>query len=147
MAARTALITGATGLLGRQVLKAFQVGDWNAKGTGFSRADGSTILKLDLANDDEVKNTLESVRYDHFPMPKENIADYSSRPQVVVHCKLHGHTSCLRHLEFMLDFDRSTKALQTASRTRSTRTPMAHGSSTLRRPRASRGSARKSRSC
>lgn len=69
MAERTALITGATGLLGRQVLKAFARRDWTARGTGLSRADGTTILKVDLASPEEVEKAL-----DH------------SKPQVVVHC-------------------------------------------------------------
>lgn len=63
MAERTALITGATGLLGRQVLKAFARRDWSAKGTGFSRADGATILKVDLASPEEVKKALEHSKY------------------------------------------------------------------------------------
>lgn len=63
MAERTALITGATGLLGRQVLKAFARRDWTAKGTGFSRADGATILKVDLASPEEVEKALEHSKY------------------------------------------------------------------------------------
>ncbi|CRK13301.1 hypothetical protein BN1708_010749 [Verticillium longisporum] len=35
MGPRTALVTGATGLLGRQVVKAFEKREWNVKGTGF----------------------------------------------------------------------------------------------------------------
>ncbi|KAG8163557.1 hypothetical protein KVR01_006854 [Diaporthe batatas] len=68
MAERKALITGATGLLGRQVLKAFESRDWTARGTGWSRADGATILKVDLASTEEVEKALDN-----------------SRPQVVVH--------------------------------------------------------------
>lgn len=41
------LITGATGLLGRAVLKAFQQAGWDAVGTGWSRATGD-ILRVDL---------------------------------------------------------------------------------------------------
>lgn len=63
MAEKTALITGSTGLLGRQVLKAFARRDWTAKGTGFSRADGVTILKVDLASPDEVEKALDLSRY------------------------------------------------------------------------------------
>ncbi|OTB06071.1 hypothetical protein M426DRAFT_319145 [Hypoxylon sp. CI-4A] len=69
MSEKTALITGATGLLGRQVVRAFERGDWNVKGTGYSRADGTSILKVDLVNADEVAGTLDNVK-----------------PQVVVHC-------------------------------------------------------------
>ncbi|KAH6724677.1 putative methionine adenosyltransferase 2 subunit beta [Leptodontidium sp. MPI-SDFR-AT-0119] len=67
--AKTALITGATGLLGRQVLKGFNGAGWDAKGTGFTRASPPTILKLDLGFEADVAATLEQVK-----------------PQVVVHC-------------------------------------------------------------
>ena len=56
------LVTGATGLLGRQVLKAFDAAGWTAKGTGFSRADGNTIVKVDLGSAAEVEGVLDSVR-------------------------------------------------------------------------------------
>ncbi|KAK0674137.1 hypothetical protein QBC41DRAFT_310435 [Cercophora samala] len=69
MSGKTAVVTGATGLLGRQVLKAFASNDWTVKGTGLSRADGTDILKVDLANADELKKVLDDVK-----------------PQVVVHC-------------------------------------------------------------
>lgn len=67
MAERTALITGATGLLGRQVLKAFERRDWTAKGTGLSRADGATILKVDLASTEEVEKALDHSKYTTWP--------------------------------------------------------------------------------
>lgn len=63
MAERAALITGATGLLGRQVLRAFARRDWAAKGTGFSRADGATILKVDLASPEQVEKALKQSKY------------------------------------------------------------------------------------
>ncbi|KAK4159366.1 hypothetical protein QBC43DRAFT_222223 [Cladorrhinum sp. PSN259] len=69
MSTRTALVTGATGLLGRQVVKAFAKNDWAVKGTGFSRADGTSILRVDLGSSDEVKKALDDVK-----------------PEVVVHC-------------------------------------------------------------
>ncbi|KAK4179831.1 hypothetical protein QBC36DRAFT_59001 [Triangularia setosa] len=69
MSGKTAVVTGATGLLGRQVLKAFGNNDWTVKGTGFSRADGTDILKVDLGNADELKKVLDEVK-----------------PQAVVHC-------------------------------------------------------------
>lgn len=62
MANKTALVTGATGLLGRQVVKAFAKHDWTVKGTGFSRADGSSILKVDLSSAAEIEKALEDVR-------------------------------------------------------------------------------------
>ncbi|KAK6596725.1 RmlD substrate binding domain-containing protein [Botrytis cinerea] len=67
--AKTALITGATGLLGRQVLKVFDRENWNTVGTGFSRAKPPTILKVDLASEPEVAKALNE-----------------SKPQVVIHC-------------------------------------------------------------
>jgi NAD(P)-dependent dehydrogenase (short-subunit alcohol dehydrogenase family) len=60
--ARTALITGATGLLGRQVVKAFERAGWEVKGTGFTRAKPPTILKLDLGSEADVARTLEEVK-------------------------------------------------------------------------------------
>lgn len=62
MSEKTVLVTGATGLLGRQVLKAFSKRDWTAKGTGYSRADGATILKVDLGSPAEVGSALDAVK-------------------------------------------------------------------------------------
>lgn len=59
--AKTALITGATGLLGRQVLKAFEREDWKAVGTGFSRAK-APVLKLDLGSEADIARTLDEVK-------------------------------------------------------------------------------------
>lgn len=67
--ARTVLITGATGLLGRQVVKAFKQENWDVKGTGFSRADGNNILKVDLGSESELTRALDD-----------------TKPQAVVHC-------------------------------------------------------------
>ncbi|KAL3423333.1 Methionine adenosyltransferase 2 subunit beta [Phlyctema vagabunda] len=67
--AKSTLITGATGLLGRQVLKAFEREDWNAVGTGFTRAQPPAILKVDLGSEPEVAKALDE-----------------AKPQVVVHC-------------------------------------------------------------
>ncbi|KAI9880872.1 MAG: hypothetical protein M1830_010467 [Pleopsidium flavum] len=60
--AKTALITGATGLLGRQVLKAFQRAGWNAVGTGFTRAQPSSTLKVDLGSQNEIITVLDEVK-------------------------------------------------------------------------------------
>ncbi|KAK5071723.1 hypothetical protein LTR64_004499 [Lithohypha guttulata] len=65
---RRALITGATGLLGRQVLKTFEDANWETIGTGFSRANPPKIRKLDIQNEDEVRALLDEVK-----------------PQVIVH--------------------------------------------------------------
>lgn len=60
--AQRALITGATGLLGRQVLKAFEDDGWDATGTGFSRATPPKILKVDIQSEDEVVKVLDDVK-------------------------------------------------------------------------------------
>jgi len=62
MAGNTVLVTGATGLLGRQVTKAFERGNWTTRGTGYSRADGVSVLKVDLQNGPDVEKALDSVR-------------------------------------------------------------------------------------
>lgn len=69
MSAKTVLVTGATGLLGRQVVRAFERNDWTVKGTGFSRADGVSVLKVDLASAAEVEKALQT-----------------TKPLVVIHC-------------------------------------------------------------
>ncbi|KAL7790854.1 hypothetical protein V8C37DRAFT_383426 [Trichoderma ceciliae] len=70
MTQRTVLVTGATGLLGREVVAAFRLrGDWTVKGTGYSRADGIDVLKVDLESGADIAKTLDEIR-----------------PHVVVHC-------------------------------------------------------------
>lgn len=61
---RAALVTGATGLLGRQVVRAFEYPgkDWSAKGTGLSRADGVDVLRVDLGVKEEAEAALDSVK-------------------------------------------------------------------------------------
>ena len=59
---KTALITGATGLLGRQVVKAFERQQWDVIGTGFTRAKPPAILKLDLGSLAEVAKVLDEVK-------------------------------------------------------------------------------------
>lgn len=63
MSGKTALVTGATGLLGRQVVRAFERADWSVKGTGYSRADGSSILKVDLVDAQQLEAALDNVKY------------------------------------------------------------------------------------
>lgn len=62
MTHKTALITGATGLLGREVVEAFKMNGWSVKGTGYSRADGVDILKVDLNEEAQVTKTLDEVK-------------------------------------------------------------------------------------
>lgn len=59
---KTALVTGATGLLGRQVVKAFQRQGWDVVGTGYTRAKPPSVLKLDLCSEVEVAKVLEDVK-------------------------------------------------------------------------------------
>lgn len=56
------LVTGATGLLGREVLTAFRSKGWSAKGLGYSRADGVDILKVDLESAASVAKVLDEVK-------------------------------------------------------------------------------------
>ncbi|KAK5993442.1 Methionine adenosyltransferase 2 subunit beta [Cladobotryum mycophilum] len=69
MAQQIVLVTGATGLLGREVAAAFRLRGWNVKGTGYSRADGVDILKVDLGSTASVAKALDEIK-----------------PQVIVHC-------------------------------------------------------------
>ncbi|KAI9791352.1 MAG: hypothetical protein M1833_001543 [Piccolia ochrophora] len=67
--AKSVMVTGATGLLGRQVVTAFQRAGWDVVGTGFSRAKPPSILKVDLADREQVEKVLTD-----------------NKVQVVVHC-------------------------------------------------------------
>ncbi|KAF2646576.1 NAD(P)-binding protein [Massarina eburnea CBS 473.64] len=67
--ARTVLVTGASGLLGKQVRKTFEVDSWKAVGTGLSRIDPPEIIKLDILDPKEIESVLDEVK-----------------PEVVVHC-------------------------------------------------------------
>ncbi len=60
--ARKALVTGATGLLGREVLNAFQTAGWGAVGTGFTRATPPSTLKVDLNSQEEIAAVLDEVK-------------------------------------------------------------------------------------
>ncbi|KAI9933074.1 hypothetical protein ASPWEDRAFT_42829 [Aspergillus wentii DTO 134E9] len=63
------LVTGATGLLGRQVFNTFKHSGCLVVGQGFSRATPPTILKADLENPEDVKRIMFEVK-----------------PQIVIHC-------------------------------------------------------------
>ncbi|KAM0299643.1 hypothetical protein ACHAPM_007690 [Fusarium culmorum] len=67
MTDRTVLVTGATGLLGREVSAAFGLKNWEVKGTGFSRADGISTFKVDLGNENEVSTFLDETKPQRFP--------------------------------------------------------------------------------
>lgn len=67
----TVLVTGATGLLGREVMEAFSRAGWVTVGQGYSRAAPPKILKANLENIDEIEKLLDEAK---------------PAPQVVVHC-------------------------------------------------------------
>lgn len=60
--APTALITGASGLLGREVVKAFEREEWQVVGTGLSRAKPPSILRVDLTDQQQVEKALDEAR-------------------------------------------------------------------------------------
>lgn len=60
---KTAFVTGATGLLGRQVLRAFDRPGWKAVGSGFSRANPPSILKVDLEDQSAIETALDEIKY------------------------------------------------------------------------------------
>ncbi|KAK7417714.1 hypothetical protein QQX98_004370 [Neonectria punicea] len=62
MSSKTVLITGATGLLGRQFVQAFEKAGWIVKRTGYSRADGKSIFKVDLGSAAEIEHLLATVQ-------------------------------------------------------------------------------------
>jgi S-adenosylmethionine synthetase len=57
-----ALVTGATGLLGREVSKAFERAGWHVVGAGFSRASPPKVIKLDIQDEREVRRVLDEVK-------------------------------------------------------------------------------------
>lgn len=59
MTRRTVLVTGATGLLGREVAKTFRLGGWHVKAAGYSRADGVDVLRVDVRSEDELAKVLD----------------------------------------------------------------------------------------
>ncbi|KAF3298422.1 hypothetical protein TWF132_000242 [Orbilia oligospora] len=69
MAKMKVLVTGATGLLGRQVVRAFDEAGWEVIGTGFSRANPPRILKLDITDQEDVEKVLDDVK-----------------PAIIIHC-------------------------------------------------------------
>lgn len=63
------LVTGASGLLGRQVFSTFQHSGVLVVGQGFTRAAPPTVLRADLEKEADIKNILTEVK-----------------PQIVIHC-------------------------------------------------------------
>jgi nucleoside-diphosphate-sugar epimerase len=61
--AKTVLVTGGTGLLGRQMVNGFEKAGWNVCGTGFSRASPPRIVRLDILDAAAVSSFLNEVKY------------------------------------------------------------------------------------
>ncbi|TWU72284.1 hypothetical protein ED733_003236 [Metarhizium rileyi] len=62
---RIALVTGATGLLGREITATFRrSSNWDVKGLGHSRADGIETLRINLENEDpsELNATVDAIK-------------------------------------------------------------------------------------
>lgn len=56
------LVTGASGLLGRQVFDMFAHSGCLTVGQGFSRAAPPTVLKADLEKKEDIKRILDDVK-------------------------------------------------------------------------------------
>ena len=57
--AKTALVTGATGFLGRQVSEALRLAGFQVVGIGFNRAIPPATLKFDLSDPIEISSALQ----------------------------------------------------------------------------------------
>lgn len=53
----------ASGLLGRDIVKAFDRDDWRVVGTGLSRVNPPSIIKLDLQDEGSILRVLDEVQY------------------------------------------------------------------------------------
>lgn len=85
------LVTGASGLLGRQVFSTFQHSGVLVVGQGFTRAAPPTVLKADLEKEGDIKNIFNEVKFVYSCSSKltwyTNNRLFNSRPQIVIHCK------------------------------------------------------------
>ncbi len=69
----TVLLTGASGLLGRQILHVFEKEPtWTTIGLAFSRSKGN-LHKVDLTNSDELTGTFEKYSV-NFAFPRKTSA-------------------------------------------------------------------------
>jgi len=55
---KTVLITGASGVLGRQVTNLFIDAGWNVTGLAYNRANKNHLLRCDLTNFDETNKII-----------------------------------------------------------------------------------------
>ncbi|KAF2276457.1 NAD(P)-binding protein [Westerdykella ornata] len=69
MANKSVLVTGASGLLGREILRTFHYDLWKAVGTGLNRINPPEIIKLDIQDSNEIARCLDQVK-----------------PHAIVHC-------------------------------------------------------------
>ena len=60
---RKALVTGATGLLGRAIVLEFERAGWEVVETGFTRST-KTIRKLDIVDSSAVAALLDEEKYE-----------------------------------------------------------------------------------
>ncbi|KAF7559185.1 hypothetical protein G7046_g4970 [Stylonectria norvegica] len=116
MAQRTVLVTGATGLLGRQVVSEFKLRRWTVKGTGYSRADGVDVLKVDLGNASDLANALDEVKSvmksPALGLPHANPAALQAR----CHCSLIQHQGAAQRFPDKVDKDpEGARALNVAA--------------------------------
>lgn len=58
---KTVLVTGASGLLGRAILKSFELNGWTAIGTGLTRSSPPRIRKLDVTDFKALEDLVEEV--------------------------------------------------------------------------------------
>ncbi|CAF4191222.1 unnamed protein product [Rotaria socialis] len=61
---KTVLITGASGVLGRQVANRFTNAGWNVTGLAYSRANKNHLVRCDLTNFDETDAIIRDVKPD-----------------------------------------------------------------------------------
>ena len=82
---RTVVVTGASGLLGRAVLKRFEEAGWKSIGLAFSRAHKHpNLVKLDITDHAAVKQFFDSTKVSSKP---SSMLDLSST-HATLQCKL-----------------------------------------------------------
>ena len=59
---KRAIVTGASGFLGRQVLQIFKESGWNVVGTGYTRPSPPSIVRVDLSDSKAVTSLLDEFK-------------------------------------------------------------------------------------